>query len=915
MKKYYIFIYILILNYYVIANSIPIGINNINDVYSFVYDPYNNTFIIPCSLHQIYLYELNNSNLYPIAGGKNSVGITTNVIGSLARFNNPTAVALVYFKNKNYAYGIIVVDSKNHCLRFVFTSYPYYVKTIAGNCGITGNKNGIGSDAYFNNPFYITSDITNFRFAISDMINHCVRLITMNGNNFSEPVNISTIAGICGTTGPTTISGNALTTFLDKPSGIVFIPNSNIMLITELETQRILRLIDVSSLNNGGYLSVISYIYINRYNYNFFIVPPIDRSSLIKVYLTISHGPDNNIWTTNFTYNTIENISYNSTFIYERLNCISYRDEMTFTINLPDGNLYQSYTSGPKSITKLGGQSDCTGVKYNKNLLLGRENFHNASKTLTRSNIKEKTRTKTDLYKNISAKEKTRTKTESYKNISAKEKTRTKTESYKNISAKEKTRTKTESYKNISAKEKTRTRTKTESYKNISAKEKTRTKTESIIKNINNTKMPKIFGISQDSVISSVGFSVAIVSSLIVPQFSANMARYRIINEIMDNDPDCKSDDSEIPDIFTSPLQLSFGPDSYLKYRYGIIIGNTIFIFGVILAYIFACYIIKYIKNNTNKNYGLFCKVYYIVDVFMTFFFGLLTPIFVSSIIIMIKYEYDYSYLKAISIILFIFIFIGFFVTMYLLIIQMDKNIIEYKKNKNSSLIDKILKEDHEWKVIDINENDNTYQVSKAYFTIIIIGGYKKNNHNFAIFDFMMFYILGIPEILGEFMIESQSCDFYISSLQIILIINLLILLYYRYMQPAIILYSTIFCLIIQFICTFRSLFSINIISSLLLITLYVPFFTSIALLVYNIYNDIINKDKEEIQNDSNNSNQINMQEIIITNNITNNITDNNIANNNITDNNITNNITDNNITNNNITDNDKIDYKCIDEL
>ena len=212
-------------------------------VFSFTYDPYNQTFIIPSATqNQIFMFDIQTMQLQLIGGTLNVAGNATNV-GLHATFSFPTSVALVYDnKHSKESTGYLVTDYSNNCIRHISTQFPHYVTMVAGNCWTTGISDGIGNVAYFNNPINIVLDETNFRYGVADYTNGCVRLLTLNGANYSQPVNVSTIAGICGSPGITTNSGNPLSVKLSQPFGILFIPNSNVMLISEAQTRRIFQI-------------------------------------------------------------------------------------------------------------------------------------------------------------------------------------------------------------------------------------------------------------------------------------------------------------------------------------------------------------------------------------------------------------------------------------------------------------------------------------------------------------------------------------------------------------------------------------------------------------------------------------------------------------------------------------------------
>lgn len=79
-----------------------------------------------------------------------AVGVPGSSDGALAnaRFYGPRGVAVDAYRN------IYVLDTKNHTIRLI--SSAGLVRTVAGNAGISGSVNGLGSAARFNEPVGIT---------------------------------------------------------------------------------------------------------------------------------------------------------------------------------------------------------------------------------------------------------------------------------------------------------------------------------------------------------------------------------------------------------------------------------------------------------------------------------------------------------------------------------------------------------------------------------------------------------------------------------------------------------------------------------------------------------------------------------------------------------------------------------------
>lgn len=969
----FIFIFISIFCEFVLASGINFGIGNIGDVYHFAYDPYNQTFIIPSATkNQLFIYEIANKNLYQIVGKDGISGNTTDTNGADALLNFPTSISLVYNKkHNNYPYGYLVSDHNNHCIRFVKSQYPHFVSTSAGICGKSGKLNGIGKNVLFNNPMTIASDIDNLRFAVSDYSNGCIRLLTLYGYDYSQNVNVTTIAGICGNSGTIGTSGSALDMQLSNPVGVVFIPKSNSMLISEYQSRRILRLIGITTLNIGGYLSVINYIWENSYLSNWFVVPPYDRSSIIKVYLTVGGTLTNNIFTASFTYKTIENITSNQTITYTQLLCSGNNTNARHTINMDNSSFIQSYFNDPlESMERLEGQSECFGQEYPKNLLVPAlySNTKTLSKTISLSKTntttitngpsKTNTWTRTNTITATITKGPTKTNTRTFTKIGTKTGTKTRTKT--KAGTKTRTKTETKSGTKTGTKPGTKTWTKTRTNTIIATltnsptksnartltKTNTETKTvsmsktlslldflsntrssslvktlyksktvtfsnitnESIVENVtffgntttptditvptnitasdnitmsSNDTIPSVtlystnlpqntsiaitiiktrtktvdiiyyedsnikFGLAATPEIGEVGSGIATITSFAAAPLVSNMVRVRALNRLMSNN--CKRNISEKPNLSESPIQMEIPDDSPYKYLIGLIIGNIVVIFVLIFCYTILClgiYMYKIKKNNERKIYGKFFKEYYVFDVSMVLFAGLMTPVFSSSVILLDNITSDNSELKGGLFGLTIIIII-LFVSMIYYYVSNKSNISEYKENKNEKILDKLLNNEGEWKIT----NEKDYSEDKLgieYSSIAITSNYKKKSR-FVFYDFVMIFMLAIPEIVAYFSEDVESCELYAYILTAVLGLYLLLLIIFTPLQPAILLYTAILCTGVQFIIcvirlTTKSEDIITNLSYVLIITLYLPIATPIILVVYNYYNDYFSK-------------------------------------------------------------------------
>ena len=127
-----------------------------------------------------------------IAGLAGSTG-SVDGAGSVARFNNPIAVAL------DSAGNLFVADSFDHTIRKITPAGV--VSTVAGLSGNSGSADGIGSAARFNTPTGVAVDSSG-NIYVADYNNHTIRKITPDGT-------VSTLAGLAGSSGTTNGTGSA----------------------------------------------------------------------------------------------------------------------------------------------------------------------------------------------------------------------------------------------------------------------------------------------------------------------------------------------------------------------------------------------------------------------------------------------------------------------------------------------------------------------------------------------------------------------------------------------------------------------------------------------------------------------------------------------------------------------------------
>ena len=138
-------------------------------------------------------------------------------VGTGARFNYPKSMAVD-------AAGIVyVADTGNNTIRkLVFTGTTCTVTTLAGTPGITGNADGTGGAAQFNNPGGIAVD-TSGNLYVADSGNNTIRKVTNTGV-------VTTLAGCPGLNG--NVDGTGAGAQFGYPQGIA-VDNSFNVYVTD----------------------------------------------------------------------------------------------------------------------------------------------------------------------------------------------------------------------------------------------------------------------------------------------------------------------------------------------------------------------------------------------------------------------------------------------------------------------------------------------------------------------------------------------------------------------------------------------------------------------------------------------------------------------------------------------------------
>jgi serine/threonine protein kinase len=130
--------------------------------------------------------------------------------GVSAQFRNPWSVAVDDQGN------VYVADMSNDTVRKITPAGV--VSTVAGQAGVSGNADGTGTAAQFNNPFALAVDHADNLY-VSDSANDTIREITPGGV-------VSTVAGLPGHVGST--DGNGSEARFWNPQGLVVDDQKNI---------------------------------------------------------------------------------------------------------------------------------------------------------------------------------------------------------------------------------------------------------------------------------------------------------------------------------------------------------------------------------------------------------------------------------------------------------------------------------------------------------------------------------------------------------------------------------------------------------------------------------------------------------------------------------------------------------------
>ncbi|WP_306591412.1 SMP-30/gluconolactonase/LRE family protein [Geothrix sp. 21YS21S-4] len=135
-----------------------------------VADASGNIFVSDSEDHVIWKVDATNRKTL-LAGNKGVAG-SADGVGAAALFRNPAGLAL------DSAGNVVVADAGNHTIRRIAPNGT--VTTLAGTAGAAGTADGIGSLARFNTPSGVAVDSTGLIY-VADTQNHTLRKLAANG--------------------------------------------------------------------------------------------------------------------------------------------------------------------------------------------------------------------------------------------------------------------------------------------------------------------------------------------------------------------------------------------------------------------------------------------------------------------------------------------------------------------------------------------------------------------------------------------------------------------------------------------------------------------------------------------------------------------------------------------------------------
>jgi hypothetical protein len=175
-------------------------------------DGSGNLFVADSGDHTIRKVEIATGTVTTFAGSESSLG-STDGTGTDARFYSPMGMASDGLGN------LFIADTDNDTIRKLVIATGV-VTTFAGSARSSGSTDGKGTDARFNSPRAITSDMTGNLF-VADTLNHAIRKIVIATQAVTTVVGSPDRIGVI--LGP-------LPAGLDCPAGLALGPSGELLI-------------------------------------------------------------------------------------------------------------------------------------------------------------------------------------------------------------------------------------------------------------------------------------------------------------------------------------------------------------------------------------------------------------------------------------------------------------------------------------------------------------------------------------------------------------------------------------------------------------------------------------------------------------------------------------------------------------
>ncbi|MBL9201349.1 MAG: immunoglobulin domain-containing protein [Opitutaceae bacterium] len=251
----------------------PVATARFNAPAGIAIDPAGNIYVADSFNHTIRTISPSGV-VATLAGSPGISSPASDGVGSLARFNVPTGVAV------DSVGTVYVADSFNHAIRRITAGGT--VSTFAGALGSAGLLNGVGVNSRFNTPNSLVVD-SGGNVIVADSGNNVIRRITSGGT-------VTTVAGSAiGLSG--SVDGNGTAAMFFRPAGVAVDSAGNIFVADTVNSiiRRIATNGDVTTVagtaGNSGYLDGVGTAV--RFNRPYSLV--LDANSNLYIADTSNH--------------------------------------------------------------------------------------------------------------------------------------------------------------------------------------------------------------------------------------------------------------------------------------------------------------------------------------------------------------------------------------------------------------------------------------------------------------------------------------------------------------------------------------------------------------------------------------------------------------------------------------------------